>query len=353
VRYSVKILFVGDLNPNGRTYQRKRAIEELGHSVSAHSSVPEVWARAIDPKPSLLSRVLWKTGLPLDPTRTNRTILLEVEKQPPSLFWIEKGNTVWPQTLRAVKELSPVTQIISYTEDDMFAPHNRSLFYRWGLKYYDVVFTTKSYNCSADELPSLGAKRVIFVDKAYDIYAHRPVPVTSDDIEAFGGNVGFIGTYERERAESMLYLAKHGVSVRVWGYGWRKLVGHHPNLIIENRPIFGEDYAKGLCATRINLCFLRKINRDLQTDRSIEIPACGAFMLAERTDEHLRLFEEGKEAAYFSSNEELLEKVRYYLGHEEERRTIAAAGRQRCLDSGYSHHERLKYMLSVAVGKEQ
>ena len=90
---------------------------------------------------------------------------------------------------------------------------------------------------------------------------------------------------------------------------------------------------------------LIKQNRDLQTTRTFEIPACGAFMLAERTDEHLRLFEEGKEAAYFGSEGELLDKVRYYLDHEGERKTIAAAGRKRCLDSGYSHHDRLKYML--------
>jgi spore maturation protein CgeB len=347
----VKILFVGDLNPNGRTYQRKRAIEELGHSVSAHSSVPEVWARAIDPKPSLLSRVLWKAGLPPDPTRTNRTILLEVEKGRPDILWIEKGNTVRPRTLRGVKELSPTTQIVSYSEDDMFAPHNRSLFYTWGLKYYDVVFTTKSYNCNVDELPSMGAQRIVFVDKAYDVHAHRPITVTTDEVEALGGDVGFTGSYERERAESMLYLAENGVPVRVWGNGWRKLLGHHPNLLIENRPLYGDDYAKGLCATRVNLCFLRKISRDLQTDRTMEIPACGAFMLAERTNEHLRLFEEGKEATFFGSDGELLEKVRYYLDHEEERKAIASAGRKRCLDSGYSHHKRLEYMLSAVDGQ--
>ena len=339
----MNILFIGPLSPFGRTYQRKRALEELGYSVTAHSSPPE--GLSYGDIPSLSYRVLCKVGFEPDLTRANKAILRKLQNQHFDILWIEKGNAIWPRTLRAVKDVSPTTQILSYTEDDMFAPHNRSVFYTRGLKHYDVVFTTKSYNCTPNELPSLGAKRVIFVDKAFDIHAHRPIPVSLNDVEALGGDVGFIGSYERERAESMLYLAKNGISVRVWGYGWSKLAGYHPNLLIENRPLLGDDYAKGLCATRINLCFLRKMNRDLQTDRTMEIPACGAYMLAERTGEHLRLFEEGKEAAYFGSNEELLEKVRYYLDHEGERRGIASAGRKRCLDSGYSHHERLKYML--------
>src|SRR5215217_452157 len=211
----MRILFVGDLNLHSRIYQRKRAFEELGHDVMMHSPAPE--GSTVDSKPSPLGRVLWKLGLPSDLTQTNKTIMLKVAEQRPDVVWIEKGNTVWPKTLRIAKKHSPATQIISYSEDDIFAPHNRSLFYTWGLRYYDVVVTTKSYNCNADELPSLGAKRMIFVDKAYDIHAHRPVLVTSDDIDALGGDVGFIGFYERERAESMLYLANHGMSLRVWG----------------------------------------------------------------------------------------------------------------------------------------
>ncbi len=208
------------------------------------------------------------------------------------------------------------------------------------------MFTTKSYNCNPGELPRLGARRVIFVDKAYDIHLHRPVPVTEEDGNAFWDDITFIGSYERERAESMLYLADKGVPVRIWGGRWERWRKTHPNLRIEYRPIYGEDYVKGLCASRINLCFLRKMNHDLQTDRTMEIPACGVFMLVERTDEHRRLFEEGREEVYFGSNEELHEKVIYYLGHEEERQDIARAGRERCMRSGYSHHEWLKYMLS-------
>src|SRR6202035_1081868 len=101
--------------------------------------------------------------------------------------------------------------------------------------------------------------------------------------------------------------------------------------VVEGRPIYDDDYARAISASAVNLTFLRKNNRDLQTTRSIEIPAIGGFMLAERTDEHRELFEEGMEAEFFGSDAELIEKCRYYLARPEERRRIADAGRRRCL----------------------
>ncbi|RPI71813.1 MAG: glycosyltransferase family 1 protein, partial [Geobacteraceae bacterium] len=109
----------------------------------------------------------------------------------------------------------------------------------------------------------------------------------------------------------------------------------------------GEDYSKAICATKINLNFLRKVNRDEVTSRSVEIPACGGFMLAERTCRHGEFFEEGKEAEFFSSNDELLAKITYYLAHDEERGRIARAGRERCVKSGYSMRVQLRQMIEA------
>jgi spore maturation protein CgeB len=71
-------------------------------------------------------------------------------------------------------------------------------------------------------------------------------------------------------------------------------------------------------------------------------------MLGERTRRHLEFFEEGKEAEFFGTNEELLKKVKYYLEEPEERERIARAGREKCVKSGYSMRAQLDQMLKAA-----
>ncbi|KXB09555.1 hypothetical protein AKJ60_00070 [candidate division MSBL1 archaeon SCGC-AAA385M11] len=340
----MKILFIGDLRERTRSFQRYNAMKDLGYDVTGLSFFSDN-NKDSSKMHSLLNRIFHKTGFPLDNTNINQRILDYLKKHKIDLIWIEKGLMIRPNVLGQIKSLQPEIIIASYTEDDMFARHNQSRYYRKCLPLYDIVFTTKSYNTNPDELPALGARKVFFVDKAYDKHRHRPIALTKEDINNFASEVGFIGTFERDRAGKMLYLAQNGIKVRIWGNGWKQWTNRNSNLIVENKPVYGDDYVKALCATKINLCFLRKINRDLQTDRTMEIPACGAFMLAERTDEHLRLFEEDKEAAYFASKEELLARVRYYTEHENQRQAIAEAGRERCLSSAYSHHDRLSYML--------
>jgi spore maturation protein CgeB len=99
----------------------------------------------------------------------------------------------------------------------------------------------------------------------------------------------------------------------------------------------------------INICFLRKINRDTITSRSIEIPSCGSFMLAERTAEHLNMFVEGKEAEFFSDDEELLQKVQKYKREKDLATLIAKSGRVRCENAGYDMLSQTSFILSKSL----
>ena len=253
---------------------------------------------------------------------------------------------VWPGTLRQIKKHAPHARLVSCSEDDMYASHGHSLWYRAGLRFYDLVFTTKIHNLT--ELMEFGAKETrLFLD-SYDESVHKPQNLTEAERERFSCDVSAIGAFEEKRAESLMYLAKHGIRVNVWGNGWGEMVKQHPNLVIKNEFLFGDDYSKAICATKINLNFLRKVNRDEVTSRSVEIPACGGFMLAERTKRHLEFFEEGKEAEFFGSNAEMLEKARYYLENNEKREKISRAGRERCMASGYSMRAQLDHILKAA-----
>jgi spore maturation protein CgeB len=337
-----RILFIGDLNTYGRGYQRCRTLMEMGHDVVAYSHTFVSSPETIQ-SPTLLYRILWKLRLPLDDMGINSLLKSEAKKSNFDVIWIEKGNMIWPSTLASIKKMSPDSALISCSEDDMYARHGHSLWYKWGLNQYDCVFTTKTYNLQ--ELKHLGAKKTkLFLD-SYDEKIHRPVKLTAADLKRFGCDVGAIGAFEPERAALLEYLAENGVKVSIWGNGWGSWVGRNANLDVRNKFLFGEDYSKAICATKINLNFLRKINRDEVTSRSIEIPACGGFMLAERTERHKDFFEEGKEAEFFESKEELLAKVIKYLSNNMAREMIARAGREKCLICGYSMSTQISKIL--------
>ena len=267
------------------------------------------------------------------------------------VVWIDKGLTIQPMTLRKLREMVSGVRLVHYSVDDMSGKHNQSRRYLAGIPLYDLHTTTKSYNVA--ELQSMGATGVLFVNNACCPFLHRPIVVPGEERGRLGGAVGFIGAFEKERADAIWFLVTSGIPVRVWGEGWGTgwkewaAFHRHPGLKVEDRAVFGIEYAKAICSFDINLGFLRKLNRDLQTQRSVEIPACGAFLLAERTEEHLKLFEEGAEAEFFGSRDELLEKCRYYLAHPDARRRISAAGRERCLRSDYSYDGQVAVVLDT------
>lgn len=344
--FDIRILYIGQLFDGSTALHRKDSLAKLVKELYPIDSTT--------PKLSLTQRIIQKFKKIVfnnycDFNNLNKKIIEALENEKPDLLWIDKGITVKPRTLIKAKNIYPPIILVSYSPDDMMNPQNQTNHYLASLRLYDYFVTTKSYNIK--ELKEIGGNRGIFIDNAFAEDVHNPVTLTKQEMQDLFANVGFIGSYEADRYQQMRYLAENGIPVRIWGESWRPYIGEHPNMEIITRPMYGNDYVKVINATLINLCFLRKINRDLQTTRSIEIPACGAFMLAERTDEHLNLFREGEEADFFSDKEELLRKINYYLAHPDLVHKIASAGRKRCITNEYSNEARLRQVLQEIVGK--
>ena len=79
---------------------------------------------------------------------------------------------------------------------------------------------------------------------------------------------------------------------------------------------------------------LSKGNRDLHTTRSAEVPHLGGVFCAERTREHEALYLDGKEAVFWSDAAECAAACKALLDDAPLRRSMAAAGRVRCIANG-------------------
>jgi spore maturation protein CgeB len=343
----LSILFVGQTVPGSRTFQRIDAFRVLGHNVEVvPTNVPG--ARYED-KPSIAARLRYRLRVPKDVANAGSSILKKMSDGFFDILWLERAVEIGASTLRNAKKLNPAIQIIWYAEDDMINPRHRTRHVEASMPLYDLWVTTKSFNALPDEVPRFGVRNILFVNNSYDETLHKPILVSELDQEDFGADVSFVGTYEKERAQSLILLAQQGVSVRVWGNGWSGLKSKFLNLLIEDRPVYDDEYIKVICASKINLCFLRKENRDLQTCRSIEIPACGGFMLHERNDEMLNILAENKEAAYFSNDQELVDQCKKWMAIEQVRKAIAAHGHARVTSESFSHAKRLQEILNATL----
>lgn len=346
----MKILSIGSFSGLSNTcLHRNWSLKKIANHVDEiNTSVKKctIWYR--------IAYHLFLYGLPIrlpQNNKENEKIKKYVDNNIYDLIWIDKGISIYPQTLNYIKQKSPKTIIVSYSPDNMALRHNQSQQYLKCIPLYDYIITNKSY--IKKDLKKLGAKDVYFVNNSYESTFHYPRILNKEDFKILGADVGFVGTWEKERCENILYLADNGINVHVFGSGkWKKYLNYSPNLKISTYGLYDEDYAKSFKAFKISLCFLRKMNYDQQTTRSVEIPACGGFMLAERTDEHLRMFKEGIEAEFFSSKEELLSKCKYYLSHNDERNKIAKAGYNRCISSDYSNLGMIKKCINYIFSKE-
>jgi spore maturation protein CgeB len=253
------------------------------------------------------------------------------------------------ETLQRLKETTRAT-LVNYSTDDPFNPAVSTPYIRQSLPFWEVYATPRAHTIPKLKQHCKGL--VMYLPFGYDPELHLPAAdVTPEERLAFSSDLVFIGCCDRDRVNLLKFLVgQRDLTVRLFGGGRRyRLVRQ----LRRNYRGFanGRDYRVALNCSKICLSLMRRGNGDTHVMRTFEIPACGSFMLAERTEEQCAMFEEDRECVFFGSHEELWDKASYYLKHEEARQRIARAGFQRATSGGNTYAHRLADLLD-RVGTE-
>lgn len=105
-----------------------------------------------------------------------------------------------------------------------------------------------------------------------------------------------------------------------------------------------EDAPRTFHSSKINLnIFSRSIVNGILL-RCFDIMGAGGFQLTNYQGDFLQFFESGADYVYYDSVEDMVEKVEYYLSHEDERTQIAMNGLAK-VRGGHTFVDRAREML--------
>lgn len=339
----VRVLFAGEYWPGANSVYLARAFERCGVVLRwlNDTALSPKW---ISVRGRAVRRLLHR--LVIEP-EWNHQLLELVSSFGPDLVYITNAHYCWPQTLLAIKSQS--IPIMCFYHDPPWQDRPQSRFAA-NISYFDLIATTRRWH--KPEFEAAGAGSVLVVRFGFEPSVHRPVSVAQKGLEHYQADVAFVGSYRWRRQVDFeaLLNGKFPYTLRIWGGGWNRLprgssVGPH----WQGRDVHEQEIPVIYAASKVALHWVNwepdshdpAIRKgDQHNSRTFQIPACGgAIMLAQRTAEHLRFFEEDVEAVYFGDVSELREKLAYWLApsRAKDRREMAAAGRARSLAEDYSY----------------
>jgi len=338
----LNILYIG--TDSGTCRHRAIALSRLGHQV-----------RIVDPrsvllKSQLLDHWMFRTGsLFLGGLINNRVERAIGSNGAFDLVWVDGGELIPPALVRELKRRFGA--VINYNVDD---PYGQRDGRRWRnylacVPIYDLVVVVRE--CNVNEALRIGARRAVCVHRSADEVAHWPRALSAADRTKWASDIVFVGTWMPERGPFLARLLELGIPLSIYGERWRR-AAEWPQL---RRAWRGpglhndEEYATAIQCAKVCIGLLSKGNRDLCTSRSFEVPYLAGVLCAERTVEHLDLYKEDEEAAFWSTPEECAEKCLRLLQDAELRKRIGLAARARCIRNGTTNEAVLSRIIDAAT----
>lgn len=238
------------------------------------------------------------------------------------------------KTLGALHDAGVTTGLFS--SDDPWNAAQRAEWYLAALPRYGVVFTPRSNTMTNFE--ALGCRHVRNLHFGYDerFTAARPAAETGPDVL-------FVGGADGDRVDFMKSFAGENVPISVVGAYWSR---HGIAGVTDLGHRTPEDVARLTAAARVNLCVVRRANRDGHVMRTYEMAATGAAMVAEDTSDHRGLFgADGDAVLYFRTPAEAASRCRQLLADAPLRARLKAEAHRRIVGGGNTYRDRLRTML--------
>jgi spore maturation protein CgeB len=274
----------------------------------------------------------------------NESVLEKVKNEKYQVILIFKGFTLFPETVKALKEHTYL--LCNYNPDHpflFFSPGSGNKNIIDCIPLYDVYITFAKK--IARELQLIYNSKAFVLPFGYDDKQQRTI---YSDINK--GKIIFIGAYDKERADYCNKIETEQLVI----YGERKwasrTIGKNKiRSAFSGRALYGDEYAGAIASANGVLNILRRQNLDEHTHnmRTFEVPGYGGVLISNRTQEQMEFFEEGKEAVYFDSMDELNEKILFLQKSPSVVEAIKKAALLRSEKSNYGYTHRAKEMLEI------
>jgi spore maturation protein CgeB len=206
-----------------------------------------------------------------------------------------------------------------------------------------------------------GARQVAWLSQGFEASFFEVDRITESDRRFFGSDVAFVGNIDTAngylpRRPKLKRVLREGIDLKWWGpplgMKWANLPVFFSSLgrAYGGRFIYGPEFAKVARCSKIFLAFDRDTHIRLSMSaRMYTAVGCGAFYLCEAVEGIESVLLPGKEIVTFKGEEEMIDKIRYYLPKESERQQIARAGQARVLRE-HTYERRLEEMFKIIKG---
>jgi len=342
-----KVLLVGGYAwEAGLTASYKRAFEASGCEVLTFSV--EALRNAATPLGRLGRRFAAHVDVPSITMKANRPLVTLAMDARPDVMVVMCTEAVLPSSLAQIKLFTPATKVVNVFPDTMFNLREHVLA---ALPLYDAFFTHT--RAALEPLRKLGCRRPVYLPLAGDPFLHSPVSLDASDRATFGCDLVYVGHWRPEHEQLFEHL--QGYDLKIWGSDhWMRRT--NPKGWVrtrwQGRPLLdAREFTKAHLGAKIGLNPVDPMNFPAHNQRAFELPTMSAFSLVSRTSELTDLFKENVEIACFDGPEELLSKIRHYLGAHEERERIAQRAHALIHRGGHTYRDRVEAIFR-ALGEE-